>query len=78
MPVLYEIDRDRALVRTTCAGFVTFEQVMAHFAALERDPRRRDMMDVILDLRQVTSMPETSQLRQVAERIAAAESRLQY
>jgi hypothetical protein len=78
MPVLYEIDRDRALVRTTCAGFVTFEQVMAHFAALERDPRRRDMMDVILDLRQVTSMPETSQLRQVAERIAAGESRLEY
>src|SRR3954464_13499025 len=78
MPVLYEIDRDRALVRTTCAGFVTFDQVMAHFSALERDPRCRDLMDVILDLRQVTSMPETSQLRQVAERIAAGESRLRY
>jgi hypothetical protein len=78
MPVLYEIDRARGLVRTTCAGFVTFEQVMAHFDALERDPRRRGVMDVVLDVRNVTSMPETSQLRQVAERMEAGHAALQY
>ncbi|HUK33100.1 MAG TPA: hypothetical protein VLV86_04255 [Vicinamibacterales bacterium] len=78
MPVLYEIDIERGLVRTTCAGFVTFEQVMAHFAALERDPRRRGVMDVILDLRHIASTPETSQLRQVAERMAEGEARLHY
>ena len=78
MPVLYEIDREHALVRTTCAGFVTFEQVMAHFDALERDPRRSGVMDVVLDLRHVTSTPETSQLRQVAERMEAGAAALQY
>ena len=78
MPVLYEIDRAHALVRTTCAGLVTFEQVMAHFGALERDPRRRGVMDVVLDLRHVTSTPETSQLRQVAERMEAGKAALQY
>jgi len=78
MPVLYEIDRERALVRTTCAGDVTLEQVMAHFDALERDPRRRGVMDVMIDVRQITSTPETSQLRQVAERMDAGERPLQY
>ncbi len=57
MPVLYEIDSTRGLVRTTCAGAVTFEQVMAHFAAVERDPRRAGAMDVLIDIRQITSMP---------------------
>jgi len=78
MPVLYEIDRERALVRTTCAGLVTFEQVMAHFDSLERDPRRQGVMDVVLDLRHITSTPETSHLRQVAERMEAGESAIQY
>ena len=78
MPVLYEIDPERALVRTTCAGFVTFDQVMAHFDALERDPRRRGVMDVVLDLRHVTSTPETGQLRQLAERMEAGSAALQY
>jgi hypothetical protein len=78
MPVLYEIDRERALVRTTCAGDVTFEQVMAHFDALERDPRRGGVMDVMIDVRQITSTPETRQLRQAAERMHAGERPLQY
>ena len=79
MPVLYEIDVTRRLVRTTCAGSITFEQVMAHFAALERDPRRAGgVMDVVLDIRTVTTMPETSQLRQVAERIAPDNTAMKY
>jgi hypothetical protein len=78
MPVLYEIDVNRDLVRTTCAGAVTFEQVMAHFAALERDPRRRGTMDVVLDIRTIATTPETQQLRQVAERISQSNSTLKY
>ena len=78
MPVFYEIDVNRRLVRTTCAGLVTFDQVMAHFAALERDPRRTGAMDVVLDIRTITTTPETSQLRQVAERISPERSALKY
>lgn len=78
MPVLYEIDVDRHLVRTTCAGAVTFEQVMAHFAALERDPRRTGPMDIVLDIRTITTTPETSQLRRVAERMSPEQSTLKY
>jgi hypothetical protein len=78
MPVLYEIDVQKNLVRTTCAGSITFDQVMAHFAALERDPRRTGAMDVVLDIRTITTTPETSQLRQVAERISPEKSTLKY
>jgi hypothetical protein len=78
MPVLYEIDVNRQLVRTTCAGSVTFDQVMAHFGALERDPRRRGTMDVVLDIRTISTTPETRQLRQVADRISQDNSPLKY
>lgn len=78
MPVLYEIDVSRRLVRTTCAGAVTFEQAMAHFATLERDPRRTGELDVLLDLRTITTTPETSQLRGVADRIAPDHTTLRW
>jgi hypothetical protein len=69
MPVTYEIDVARGLVRTTCTGFVILDEVMAHFADLERDPRRPEMLNVVLDLRGVTSIPETGEVRKIAVRI---------
>ena len=78
MPITYEIDSARALIRTTLAGFVTFAEVMAHFAALENDPRRSGTMNVLIDIRGMTSVPETGQLRRAAGRIEPERSRLQY
>jgi len=78
MPITYEIDRARSLVRTACVGYVTFQEVMAHFAALENDPRRSNRMDVLLDLRALTSTPETGQLRRAAKRIEPEQSPLEY
>jgi hypothetical protein len=78
MPVTYEIDRARNLVRTACVGFVTFQEVMAHFNALESDPRRAGAMDVLLDLRGLTSTPETGQLRRAAKRIEPEQTPLQW
>jgi len=78
MPITYEIDRARALVRTTLTGFVTFPEVMAHFTALENDPRRLGTMDVLLDIRALTSVPETGELRRAAGRIDPERTSLQY
>ena len=78
MPITYEIDSARALVRTTLTGFVTFPEVMAHFNALETDPRRSGTMDVLLDIRGLTSVPETGQLRRAANRLDPERSPLQY
>jgi hypothetical protein len=78
MPVTYEIDPDKPLVRTTLTGFVTFAEVMAHFTTLEADPRRSDTMNVLIDMRGLTSVPETGQLRRAANRIDPERSPLQY
>jgi hypothetical protein len=78
MPITYEIDRARALVRTTLTGFVTFPEVMAHFTALENDPTRLGTMDVLLDIRGLTSVPETGQLRRAAGRLDPERTSLEY
>jgi hypothetical protein len=78
MPISFEIEPERALVRTTLVGFVTFPEVMAHFAALEADPRRSGTMNVLIDIRGLTSVPETGQLRRAANRIDPERSPLQY
>jgi hypothetical protein len=41
MPLTYEIDSARAPVRTVCSGYVTLDEVLAHFAVRENDPRRQ-------------------------------------
>jgi len=78
MPIKYEIEQERALVRTTLTGFVTFAEVMSHFTALENDPRRSGTMNVLLDIRGLTSVPETGQLRRAANRIDPERSPLEY
>jgi hypothetical protein len=78
MPIMYDIDPDHALVRTTLTGFVTFAEVMAHFTSLENDPRRAATMNVLIDIRGLTSVPETGQLRRAANRIDPERSPLHY
>ena len=51
---------------------------MAHFTALENDPRRLGTMNVLLDIRGLTSVPETGQLRRAAGRIDPERSPLEY
>jgi hypothetical protein len=45
---------------------VTFEEVVAHFRELERDPECREPLDVLLDLSRVDSLPSARQIRAVA------------
>jgi len=69
MPITYRIDPNRGLVRTACTGLVTLPDVLAHFDVLQRDPRRTAHLDVLLDLRKLSSTPDSPQLRSVANRI---------
>ena len=73
MPVTYEIDATRSLIRTTCFGPVRLQDVMAHFDELQRDPDRPDRLDVLLDLRDVAAPPEAPQLQAVANRVGLVE-----
>jgi DNA-binding NarL/FixJ family response regulator len=68
--ITYAIDASKKLIHTRCIGLVTFDDVVNHFLELERDPVCPDHLDVLLDLRETTSLPETDQLRAVCETIA--------
>jgi hypothetical protein len=69
MPVTYQIDRDQAVIRTRCSGYVTFPEVMAHFHALELEDDCPNPLDVVLDLSETTSLPSSDQLRSVSKEI---------
>src|SRR5262245_11448086 len=69
MPVTYEIDAPRALIRTRCSGEVQLEDVLAHFAELQRDPRRPEWPDVLLDMTGLETLPNSGQLGAVKDRL---------
>ncbi len=69
MPVTYTIDKSLGLIRTRCLGRVTLAEVIAHFRELEIDEECPKRLDVILDLRDTTSLPSSEQLRTVTEKI---------
>ena len=63
VPVNYKIDPRRNLIRTVCTGDVNPKEVNDHFRDLASDPNRPDRLNVLLDLTQMTSVPETDQVR---------------
>jgi hypothetical protein len=63
MPVTYTIYPAKNLIHTRCIGDVTLEEVTEHFRELERDPNRPDRLNVLLDLSEMTSVPEAQQVR---------------
>jgi hypothetical protein len=78
VPVTYEIDKARGLIRTMCTGYVTFFEVAEHFQELERDPDCPKQLDVLLDLREITSLPSSEQLRAVSEQIGRLRDRVRF
>jgi hypothetical protein len=78
MPVNYQIDKANAIIRTECVGDVTLEEVVNHFRELARDPNCPERLDVLLDLRGQSSIPENQQLRVVTSEMARVRGRVQF
>lgn len=78
MPVTYTIDPEKRVIRTKCAGRVTFQEVIDHFRALERDPACPDRLDVLLDVSEAQSLPQTSQIRGVGEALGKLQKKVQF
>jgi hypothetical protein len=76
VPISYVLDPERRLIRTTCAGEVTLEEVWDHFEALVRQTGLPERLDVLLDLRSTTSLPTGEQVRAAAGSAALLSSRL--
>ena len=78
MPVTYEIDKARGIIRTKCAGYVTLSDVKEHFRELADDPDCPKQLDVVLDLCDTTSLPGSEQLRAVGEEIGRLRERVRF
>jgi hypothetical protein len=74
MPVSYAIDRGLGIVRITCSGVLTMDEMVGYFATLARDPARVGTFHTLVDLRAVTAMLETGQLRHMTDQLATLPS----
>lgn len=69
MPIDYEIDAARSLVRTRCTGETTLAEVLEHFSELRADPELPKRISVLLDLTGIATAPERDQLRAIVSEI---------
>jgi hypothetical protein len=72
MPITYRIDREMNRIFTRCSGETTLREVLAHFDELEMDPDCPPRADVLLDLSEITNLPNVGQIRTAAERTGDA------
>jgi hypothetical protein len=78
MPVVYRIEGAKKVIHTQCIENVTFAEVLDHFKILVQDPQCPDRLDVLLDLSETTSRPESYQLREVSYKIGSINDRVQF
>jgi len=78
MPITYEIDQVRRLIHTRCTGPTTLQEVVAHFAELVNDPASPASLDVLLDLTEMTAVPDSGQLHVAASVTREARSRIRF
>ncbi len=78
MPITYEIDKTRNIIRTRCTGDVSFEEVVSHFKDLLRDPACPPRLHVLLDLTTLTSVPTSEQIARVSDEIRAVSTKIRF
>lgn len=74
----YRIDPNRKRIWTACIGNVNPKEIRKHFQDLARDPIRPDRLNVLLDLTEMTSLPETDQLRAVSKDLKKHQAQLRF
>lgn len=78
MPISYEIDPASGWIRTRCSGDVTLAEAVDHFRALGVDPATPKRPNVLVDLRETTTLPESDQLRTIAKEVARLDQKLEW
>ena len=78
MPIAYQFSADKRTIRTTCTGFLTLAEIIAHFQDLEHDPECPEQLDVFLDCREVTSLPDTRQISAVVTQMKRVQPRVRF
>ena len=78
MSVIYQIDAYQRVIRTKCSGQVILQEVIDHFRQLAQDSSLPDRLDVLLDLSEVTSLPESRQLSAVGQEVRRISSLVRF
>ena len=65
MPLSYRLDPAESIITTTGTGELRLHEVLAHFRELEEEPALPDRLDVLLDLAEVTTTPDSAHLKEV-------------
>jgi len=78
MPISYEIDRPNRLILTRCVGQTELQEVMRHFEELVNLPDCPPSLDVLLDLTEMTTVPDSSQLHAAASATARASEQIRF
>jgi hypothetical protein len=78
LPISYQLERESALVQTCCRGDVTFEEVADHFRELGAEPDLPPQLDVLIDLREASSLPETGQIRSLMLELEQLQGRVKW
>jgi hypothetical protein len=78
VPITYRIPADRRTIRTTCTGDVTLQEVIDHLWKLQQDPECPERLDVLLDLSEASSLPETRQLLVVTTELKKIRSKVSF
>ena len=78
MPVTYTIDTKERVIRTRCIGMVTLAEVAGHFQELEGDPGCVEGLNVLLDLSEVESLPDSNQIRAVVLELKKIQKKVRF
>ncbi|MGO9087420.1 MAG: hypothetical protein ACLP6G_02885 [Terriglobales bacterium] len=78
MPVTYSIDAPARTIRTTCRGPVKLAEVLDHFRTLQDDPACTGQLDVLLNLSDVESLPQTTQLTNVTAAVSLVRAKVEF
>jgi hypothetical protein len=78
MPVTYTIDPSARLIRTRCEEKLTLQEVIDHFRELGRDPACPERLDVMLDVSDVITLPESRQIETVVYEIRRLQERVRF
>ncbi len=78
MPVIYQINYEDSIIETHCTGEVTLAEVLDHFRQLETESSLPERLDVLLDLDEMTSLPESAELQEVTRAVERLKAKVDW
>jgi hypothetical protein len=66
MPLTFEVDTQRRIIRSRGTGALTTADLLQYFADTRADPDYDDSMHRVMDLRDVTKLPSSDDIRWLA------------